>query len=180
MMQSSPATIVVVCSSVDAADVLIWFLVMAPVLVAEVFRSPMIDYRLVALGAMLPLVEVFVGANMLHTLLGAVLAMTVVMATTQHRRLVRRRLLCIPIGMFMHLVLDGSWTRSELFWWPAFGLDFGPSRLPEFDRPLLFGILLELIGVGVGWWAIRRYELTDPANRERLKMTGQLNRSVLS
>lgn len=159
---------------------LIWFLVLAPVLVAEVFRSPMIDYRLVALGATLPLVEVVIGVNVLHTLLGAVVLMAVVMLTTQKRRLIRRRLLGIPIGLFVHLVLDGSWTRAELFWWPAFGFDFGPSRLPEFDRPLIVGVVLELLGVGAAVWAYRRYDLSDPLKRDRLIQTGQLDRSVLS
>jgi len=159
---------------------LIWFIVVAPILVAEVFRSPMIDYRLVAFGAALPLVEVFVGANVLHTLLGSVVAMTVVMLATQKRRIVRRRLLGIPIGMFVHLVLDASWTRAELFWWPGFGLDFGPDRLPEFDRPLAVGLGLELIGLVAAWWAVRRYDLTDPEKRARLISTGQLDRSVLS
>lgn len=159
---------------------LIWFLVLAPVLVAEVFRSPMIDYRLVAVGAALPLVEVFIGANVLHTLLGAVVVMTVVMLTTQRRRLVRRRLLGIPIGLFVHLVLDGSWTRAELFWWPVFGFDFGPDTLPEFDRPLIVGLVLELLGAAAAVWAYRRYDLADPVKRSRLVQTGQLDRSVLS
>ena len=159
---------------------LIWFAVLGPILVAEVFRSPMIDYRLVAFGAVLPLVEVAIGANVLHTLLGAVVIMTVVMLTTQKRRLLRRRLLGIPIGLFFHLVLDGSWTRAELFWWPAFGFDFGPSTLPEFDRPIVVGLLLELIGIGAGVWAYRRYDLADPAKRSKLMQTGQLDRSVLS
>lgn len=159
---------------------LIWFLVLAPVLVAEVFRSPMIDYRLVALGGVLPLAEVVIGVNVLHTLLGAVVLMTVVMLTTQKRRLLRRQLLGVPIGLFVHLVLDGSWTRAELFWWPAFGFDFGQTALPEFDRPLAFGLLLELLGVAAAVWAYRRYDLADPQKRDRLIQTGQLDRSVLS
>lgn len=140
----------------------------------------MIDYRLVALGASLPLAEVVIGVNVLHTLLGAVVLMTVVMLTTQNRRLLRRQLLGVPIGLFVHQVLDGSWTRAELFWWPAFGFDFGPSRLPEFDRPLLVGIVLELLGAAVAVWAYRRYDLSDPNKRARLMTTGQLDRSVLS
>ncbi len=159
---------------------LIWFLVLAPVLVAEVFRSPMIDYRLVAFGAVLPLAEVVIGANVLHTLLGAVVLMTVVMLTTQKRRLLRRQLLGVPIGLFVHLVLDGSWTRAELFWWPAFGFDFGPSTLPEFDRPLAVGFGLEVLGIVAAVWAYRRYDLADPKKRNRLVQTGQLDRSVLS
>ena len=159
---------------------LIWFLVLAPVLVAEVFRSPMIDYRLVALGATLPLAEAAIGVNVFHTLLGAVVLMTVVMLTTQKRRLLRRRLLGVPIGLFVHQVLDGSWTRAELFWWPAFGFDFGPSTLPAYDRPLIVGVVLELLGVAVAVWAFRRYDLSDPTKRDRLIRTGQLDRSVLS
>lgn len=159
---------------------LIWFLVLAPILVAEVFRSPMIDYRLVAVGAVLPLVEVAIGVNVLHTLLGAVVLMTVVMLTTQRRRLVRRRLLGVPIGLFVHLLLDASWTRAELFWWPAFGFDFGPSTLPEFDRPIVVGIVLEVLGIAAAFWAYRRYDLADPVKRSRLMQTGQLDRSVLA
>lgn len=159
---------------------LLWFVVLAPVLVAEVFRSPMVDYRLVALGAALPLVEVVVGVNVAHTLLGAVVVLTAVMLTTQRRRLVRRRLLGIPIGMFVHLVLDGTWTRAELFWWPVFGFDFGPSGLPEFERPLVVGIGMEIVALGVAWWAVRRYDLRDRPKWRRLVETGQLDRSVLS
>ena len=158
----------------------IWFVVLAPVLVAEVFRSPMMDYRLVAVGAALPLVEVVIGANVLHTLLGAAVILMLVMLTTQRRRLARRRWLGIPIGIFIHLVLDGSWTRTELFWWPVFGFDFGPTTLPEFDRPLAIVLLLELLGVVAAVWAYRRYDLADPAKRARLVKTGQLDRSVLS
>jgi hypothetical protein len=160
--------------------VFLWFAVLAPVLVAEVFRSPMIDYRLIAIGALLPLVEVVTGASILHTLLGAATIMTLVMLGTQRRRLVRRRLLGIPIGLFVHLVLDGSWTRAELFWWPGFGLDFGPNTLPEFDRPLAVGLALEIAAVVVAGWAFRRYELGEPENRRRLFTTGQLDRSVLA
>lgn len=159
---------------------LIWFLALAPVLVAEVFRSPMIDYRLVALGAVLPLAEVVIGPNVLHTLLGSVAVMTIVMLTTQRRRLVRRRWLGVPIGMFFYLVLAGVWTTSELFWWPFFGLDFGIDTPPPFDRPLVVGLVLELIGLGVAWWAYRRYDLADSEKRDRFVRTGQLDRSVLS
>lgn len=140
----------------------------------------MIDYRLVAVGAALPLAEVVIGVNVLHTLLGAVALMALVMLATQNRRLVRRRLLGMPIGLLVHQVLDASWTRAELFWWPAFGFDFGPATLPEFDRPLAVGIFLEVLGVGAALWAYRRYDLDDPVNRSRLMTTGQLDRSVLS
>lgn len=160
---------------------LLWFAVLAPVIVAEVFRSPLVDYRLVALGAVLPLAEIALGGpRVLHTLLGAVAVLTVVMLATVGRRLVRRRLLGVPIGLFLHLVLDGTWTDRDLFWWPVFGASFDRGTLPELDRPVAVIVLLEVLAVAVAVWAARRYALDDTQNRRRLARTGHLDRRVLS
>jgi hypothetical protein len=160
---------------------ILWFAVLAPVIVAEVFRSPLVDYRMVMAGALLPLSEVAVGGpRLLHTLLGSVLALTVVMVSTVGRpRLVRRRLLGVPIGMFLHLVLDGTWTDRDLFWWPVFGWTFDRDVLPELDRPVAVILLLEVVGLAVGWWAWRGYALGRPENLRRLLHTGHLAREVL-
>ncbi len=159
----------------------LWFLILAPVAVAQVFKSPMIDYRLVSLGAVLPLIEAaFGGPRLLHTLIFTVGAMGAVMALTVNRRLMRRRLLGVPIGLMVHQVLDGSWTDQNLFWWPAFGSEFEASGLPAWNRSLAFGLLLEIIAVGVAFWAFSRYELGKPANRKLLLEQGQLARSVLT
>lgn len=159
----------------------LWFVILAPVVVAEIFRSPMLDYRIVALGALLPLIEVVLGhPSVLHTLLGAVLMLALVVLGTQKRRLVRRRLLGIPIGVLLHLVLDGSWTRASLFWWPAFGFDFGDQQVPEFAGSAVRVLVLEALALVVARLAYVRYELDQPANRELLLRTGQLSRSVLS
>lgn len=158
----------------------IWFAVLAPVIVAEVFRSPMVDYRLVALGALLPVAEAAVGGpRLLHTLIGAVGLLVVVMAFTVGRRLVRRRLLAVPIGLFLHLVLDATWADRDQFWWPAFGWSLDRAGLPELDRPLLVVLALEAAGLAVGRWAWRRYALDDAANRHLLVSTGHLDRRVL-
>lgn len=158
---------------------LLWFAIMAPILVAEIFRSPMVDYRMVALGALLPIVDVVTGrAMVLHTLLGSVLLLGVVMAATTNRRLVRRRWLGIPIGMMFHLVLDGTWMSTASMWWPAFGLGFD-EPVPEFDRGVVVPVILEVLALAAGAWAWRRYELDQPANRDRLRRTGQLGRGVL-
>jgi hypothetical protein len=158
----------------------LWFAILAPVAVAQVFKSPMVDYRLVAVGALLPLVELtFGGPRVLHTLVVSVAAMGLVMASTSRRRLLRRRLLGIPIGLMVHLVLDGSWANQNLFWWPAFGADFPNDGLPAWSRSLLFGLLLEIAAVTVAVWAYRQYELDKVINRELLMNEGQLARSVL-
>jgi hypothetical protein len=151
-----------------------WFVVTAPFLVAEIFKSPMVDYRLVAVGAALPLVEIFFGqAFVLHTLLAPVVVLTVVMLTTMNRRLVRRRLLGIPIGMFFHLVLDGTWSSSVLFWWPAFGFSLADEAVPE-TTGIGWRILLEMLGIGLAFVAYRRYNLDQPPVRARLAKTGHL------
>ena len=102
-----------------------------------VFRDPAIDYRLVVVGALLPdLVDApFGGARVLHTLVASVVLLVGVMLATRHRRRARRRLLAVPIGTFLHLVLDGMWTRTETFWWPFLGRTLD-GRLPPLERPL--------------------------------------------
>lgn len=159
----------------SAESVFLWFVFAAPFLVAEIFKSPMVDYRLVAAGAVLPLADVVVGhGTVLHTLLGPVAVLTVVMLATMGRRLVRRRLLGIPIGMFFHLVLDGTWTSSVLFWWPAFGRSLDGEPVPE-STSVGWRIVLELLGIGIAVMSVRRYGLDDRAARSRLYRTGHLS-----
>lgn len=156
-----------------------WFIIMAPFLVAEIFKSPMVDYRLVAFGAALPLVEVAIGhAFVLHTLLCSVAVLTVVMVATIGRRLLRRRLLGIPIGMLFHLALDGGWNSAALFWWPVFGFSLSEEPVPE-TTAIGWRLLLEAVAIGVGVFAYGRYELNHPANRSRLLRTGHLARIVM-
>jgi hypothetical protein len=93
--------------------VLIWFAVMSVVLTWLVFQSPALDYRMVALGAVLPVLEIPFGAGPLHSLLAPTVVLALVMLATRGRRLVRRQWLGLPIGMYLHLVLDLSWARSR-------------------------------------------------------------------
>jgi len=116
----------------------------------------------------------------LRTLLAAVVALAVVMLATlprwtDRRRLVRRRWLGIPIGMFVHLVLDGAWANTDVFWWPAFGTSFGRDRLPELDRGAL-SVVMELVGIAALIWGANRHGLREPRARERFLRTGQLPR----
>lgn len=157
---------------------LIWFSVLSVVITWAVFQSPALDYRLVALGAVLPVVEAPFGAGPLHSLLAPTLILAVVMLATQRRRLVRRRWLGLPIGMYMHLVLNFAFTRTATFWWPFLGTSFSPGRAPELSRGW-WSLLMELCGIAVGVWAYRRFGLQDADRRSQFLRTGQLSRSVM-
>ena len=157
---------------------IIWFAVLSVVLTWAVFQSPALDYRLVALGAVLPVVEIPFGAGPMHSLVFPTLVLVVVMLATSNRRLVRRRWLGLPIGLYLHIVLDFAWTRTETFWWPFLGLDFSAGSAPELSRGLL-SLVLDVIGLAVGWWAYRRFGLDDAERRSRFLRTGQLDRSIM-
>ncbi len=159
---------------------LLWFAGVSFAFVWLVFRSPALDYRLVMVGSVLPLGEVvFGGPKVLHTLVFVVVLMTVIMLATQKRRLVRRRLISLPIGLMMHLVLDGVWADTEVFWWPFFGTAFETAGLPE-GRTLGVIVVLELIGAAALAWCWREFGFSDPANRKLFIETGHLNRGVVA
>lgn len=142
-----------------------------------VFRSPALDYRLVMAGAVLPLLEVVLGGpKVLHTLLASVVVLTVVMLATRHRRLVRRQLIAIPIGLFLNLALGGAWADSSLFWWPFFGTAFPSTPLPELSHGVAVTLVLEALGIGALVWCYSAFELGRPDHRERFLRTGQLDR----
>jgi hypothetical protein len=153
---------------------LIWFVAWSVVLVAIVFRSPAIDYRTVVVGALLPLVEVVLGGpRLLHSVVGAVGVLVAVVLATPRRRLLRRRLLGVPIGLMCHLVLDGSFTRTDVFWWPMGGWAFAPGQIPELSH-LGVSLVLEAIGIAVAVWAWRLFRLGEPAVRQRFVDDGRL------
>ncbi|MGH9136008.1 MAG: hypothetical protein ACRD0G_03045 [Acidimicrobiales bacterium] len=156
---------------------LLWFVGASMALVWIVFQSPALDYRLVAGGSLLPLLDgVTGGPFVLHALLASVVLLAAVMLTTRRRRLVRRRWLGIPIGTFLHLVLDGAWMRSALFWWPFLGGDAFDGRLPELDRSPFLVVALEVAGVAALAWLWQGFGLGDHVSRRRFLTTGQLPR----
>jgi len=153
-----------------------WFIGVGALLVVAVFQSPALDYRMVMLGSVVPLLDAVTGGPwVLHTLLAPVVVLVIVMVGTRHRRLVRRRWLGLPIGMFIHLVLDGAWTNTDVFWWPFFGASFPDDQLPEVARGAV-SVLMELAGLGALVYGWRRYGLEDRAARNRFLRTGQLPR----
>ena len=157
---------------------LLWCVGLSVLLVWYVFRSSGLDFRLVAIGSLVPLLvdipfgHLAIGHTLLFTvaLLGAVM-----LATIGRTRLVRRRLLCLPIGSFTGLVLTGAWTQTDVFWWPLTG-----RTLP--DIPLLpsIGVLvvMELVGLVACWWVVGLFDLYEPGPRRELLRTGRLHASV--
>lgn len=138
------------------------------------FRDDRFDYRFLILGVFLPdIVDVFTGGSwIMHTLLASVVTMIVIMLATRNKRALRRRLLAIPIGMFLHLVFDGAFASTDVFWWPFTGGSFD-EQLPVAQRWGL-NVVLEAIGiVGIAWmW--RRFNLSDVRVRRDFLTTGNL------
>jgi len=159
---------------------LLWYVGLSVLLVANIFRSSGIDFRLVAGGAMLPLlIDVPVGHWWFgHALLFPVALLTVVMiGTIGGARLVRRRLLCVPIGVFSGLVLSGAFTADKVFWWPTLGERFGNHSL----LPVWWAVLIEeVVGLVAIWWVVGQFDLYLPGPREEFKRTGRLRESPQS
>lgn len=159
---------------------LFWFAGLALVIVWQVFRDTAIDYRLVVVGVLLPdaFDAALGGARVLHTLAASVLLLTGVMLGTRGRRGTRRRWLALPIGTFLHLVLDAMWSSTEVFWWPLFGLSFEQAGLPSLDRPLGVVLAQELVGAGAVVWWWRRFQLQNAERRHTFARTGRVGRDL--
>ncbi|MEO7837321.1 MAG: hypothetical protein ABIS21_06740 [Acidimicrobiales bacterium] len=160
----------------------LWFAGLALVIVWQVFRDTAIDYRLIVAGVLLPdLTDAALGgARILHTLVASVVLMTLVMVGTRGRRGARRRLLALPIGTFLHLVLDAMWSSTTVFWWPVFGASFGGAGLPSLSRPVALIIMQELVGLlALAWWW-RRFGLHDVDRRRTFLRTGRLGRDLVA
>lgn len=158
---------------------LLWFVGPSVLIVWSVFRSPAADYRLVVAGALLPLVELPMGEpRLFHSLTGAGVLLAAVMLGARGQRLVQRRLLGVPIGVLMHLVLDGAWADTRGFWWPFLGSSWSRSALPEVGRGGL-NIALELLGAAACWWGWRRFRLDEPDRRRLFVQTGRVGRDIV-
>jgi len=154
---------------------LLWFLGSAMLTVWFVFTDPRFDYRLLLLGAILPdLIDLPEGhAKWAHSLTVAVGVLAAVMLVTAGRKPVRRLLLGLPIGMLLHLVFDGAFASTKVFWWPFSG-SWGSVRVPSIDRPWALAVLLELAGAAMLWWAWRRFGLDDRERRRTFLHHGTL------
>ena len=155
----------------------LWFLGGSWLLVWAVLQDPAVDYRLVMVGALLPdAVDGLQGGMRVgHSLAAAAALLAVVMVVTRARRGLRRRLLAVPIGVLVHLVLDGVWTSGRVFWWPFQGWSLATAgRLPSAGHPLVLGLAEELAGAAALLWCWHRFGLREPARRSRFVRTGRL------
>ncbi|MBK5332600.1 MAG: hypothetical protein JJD93_11545 [Ilumatobacteraceae bacterium] len=152
----------------------LWFIGTAVVSVWYVFRDPRFDYRLLAVGSILPDVIDLPGghAHWAHSLTVAVGTMILVMLVTVGRRPIRRLLLAVPIGMLMHLVWDGAFASTKVFWWPFTG-SWDNVRVPSLQRGWL-NVAFEAAGALLLAWMWRRCELADPDRRNALIHRGLL------
>ena len=131
----------------------LWFVGTAIVTVWFVFRDPRFDYRLLIVGSVLPLADGVTGgaARAAHARVQPRAAGRRD-AVTVGRRPVRKLLLGLPIGTMLHLVFDGAWADTDLFWWPLGGWSLR-RRAAAGGGAGLVGRALELVGLadaGVG------------------------------
>jgi hypothetical protein len=159
--------------------VFFWFIGTAIVAVWYVFRDPRFDYRLLVVGSVLPLGDALFalgdgpGMRWMHSLAFSVALLATVMAITAGRKPQRKLLLGLPIGTFLHLVFDGAWATTDVFWWPFGGWDLAGHRLPEVQRAWV-SVVLEAVGVAIVVWIWRRDRLGDPVRRRDSLRTGRL------
>ena len=152
-----------------------WFVATAVFAVGFVFRDPRFDHRLLVVGSVLPIADaVFGGSRALHSVTVSIVLLAVVMLATTGRKPIRKLLLGLPIGMFLHLVFDGAWNDTDTFWWPFTGLGFDDSGIPVVDRGLL-SVVLELVGIAGCVWLWRHNGLGDPGRRRRFLSDGRLD-----
>ncbi|MFM7898442.1 MAG: hypothetical protein ACKO97_05690, partial [Actinomycetota bacterium] len=85
--------------------VFFWFLATAILTIAWVFKDPRFDYRLLAVGAVLPdIIDWPTGWRVMHSVVTSIALLSLVMVVTIGRKPSRKLLLGLPLGTFLHLV----------------------------------------------------------------------------
>ena len=124
---------------------LFWFIGTSVASVWSVFRDPKFAYRWVIVGALVPVFSVV-------TVVGFLVAvMLLSIGKSASKRTVRKNFLALTIGLFMHLVFDGAFLSTKMFWWPLAGLSLDGYSIPLVERGLL-NIPFEIVGIGLILW----------------------------
>lgn len=108
------------------------------------------DYRLLALGALLPdIIDKPVGVYLFrdtfengrilaHTL--AFLLIMLAIGLHRYRSSGKHDVLVIAFGCFMHLMLDEMWLSHQTLLWPLFGLTFPRKGVEDFAESIWEGL----------------------------------------
>ena len=117
---------------------ILWHVGATVLMVRYVFRDPNMDLRWVMVGSLLPdLIDKPIGSIFFHDTFGThrllahavvfpIVGLAVVLVATRRGSAIRRGLIGLVIGVFVHLLLDAAWASPEAFWWPFFGAEFPP------------------------------------------------------
>jgi hypothetical protein len=128
---------------------LFWFIGTSVASVWSVFRDPKFAYRWVIIGALIPVFSVV-------TVVGVLVAvMLLTIGKNASKRAVRKNFLALNIGLFMHLVFDGAFLNTKMFWWPLAGLSLDGYEIPFIERSFL-NIPFEIVGLGLILWTKRQ------------------------
>jgi hypothetical protein len=128
---------------------LFWFIGTSVASVWSVFRDPKFAYRWVIIGALIPVFSVV-------TVVGVLVAvMLLTIGKNASKRAVRKNFLALNIGLFMHLVFDGAFLNTKMFWWPLAGLSLDGYEIPFIERGFL-NIPFEIVGLGLVLWTKRQ------------------------
>lgn len=170
---------------------ILWHVAAVLFLFRWIFRDPKVDIRFLVAGALLPdLVDLPVGTLLFadrystgelwfHGLaVPSLLVVGVLLATRRGRR--RRAWMAVPIGMMLHILVDGVWTTGAVFAWPFFGLDLPPGPRPywpgAWDRALAdpWRWLEEAAGLAYLLTLARRVRATGGGAAGAVLRTGRL------
>ena len=124
---------------------LFWFIGTSVASVWSVFRDPKFAYRWVIVGALIPIFSVVTVVGVLT----AVMLLTIGKNAT--KKTARKNFLALTIGLFMHLVFDGAFLNTKMFWWPLAGLTTDGYAIPLVERGFL-NIPFEIVGVALIIW----------------------------
>ncbi len=154
---------------------LLWFVGGSALIVWNVFRDPAIDYRVLAVGSLLPdVLDVATGHRVAHSITVSIAMLVALMLGSIGRRPLRKRLLMVPIGMLLHLALDGVFQSTRTFWWPITGLAPVAGHIPSFDRGVLLNVAFEVAGALILRWFWKRFHLGHNEPRDSFLATGRL------
>ena len=154
----------------------LWFCISSILGIALIFRSPYLDYRLLAVGSVLPLFERLAGFQWIfHTLFFGVFVLMSIMLLGKGKRKIQRKMLPIPIGLLTHLILDGTWTKKEIFWWPLTGRDLMGSEVNRLEFSFMpTGMILEILGIIFALYGFKKFSLREQRNRSAFIKKGHL------